>query len=349
MMKKILIAILCCALLLGLIGCSQQATENEEPEEVDTEEPVPSEVMVIKYGHNYPTDSPAHMAAEVFKEEVETRSNGQMLVEIYPAMQLGSNREQLEGVQQGSIHIDLQPTAIAGNFVPEMAILDLPFVFPNEDVLWKVLDGSFGQGVMAKFEDKGIKGLGFTWTGFKQITADRPIQNISDLGGLKIRVMNSPLLLEQYSSWGSNPIPIDFGELYNALQQGVVNGEENNFWTIATQKYYEVQSDLAVTNHAPLPAVLMANKAWFDGLTEEQQGIIAEAGRKAVLKDREELGAVEDVSIETIRDYGVVFHELSDAEIQEFKDASESIYDFIREELGDEILDDLLTAVEENS
>lgn len=336
-MKKfnVIIGVLALIVVLGVCVTSIGSTEIKD-------------VITIKYGHNYPTTSPAHKAAEVFKSEVESKSNGSMKVEIYPAMQLGSNREQLEALQQGSIQVDLQPAAIAGNFAPELSILDLPFSFSSEEGMWKVLDGDFGNKLMSKLDAKGIHGLGFVWTGFKQITASQPITSLKDLKGLKIRVMNSPLLLEQYKAWGSNPIPIDFSELYNALQQKVVDGEENNFWTIATQKYYEVQTDLAVTNHAPLLAILMANKEWYSKLTPEQQKIIDEAGRKAVLTDREELKNVEQDAIKTIKDNKVIFHEINLEELAKFKAASEPAYQFMRKQVGDDLVDEYLSSIEQN-
>jgi C4-dicarboxylate-binding protein DctP len=343
--RKMLALMLICGLLISLVGCGGGTGGDKGTG--DTQGQSSGATINIRYGHNYPTDSPAHAAATAFKTIVEDKSGGTMKVEIYPAMQLGSNREQLEGVQQGSIQVVLQPTAIAGNFVPDFQVLDLPFVFPSEEVMWRVLDGEYGQNLLKKMEDKGIVGLGFAWTGFKQITSNKPITKFEDLKGLKMRVMNSPLLIKQYEAWGCNAIPIDFSELYTSLQQNVVDGQENNFWTNATNRYYEVQTDFTVSAHAPLPAVLMCNKAWFDKLSPENQAIILEAGRQAVLTDREELRKTEQDAIATIKASGVNIHELSDEEIEKFKAASQEIYDWARQELGSEVVDGLMTAVEQ--
>ena len=304
--------------------------------------------IIIKYGHNYPVDSPAHKAAEAFKSEVESKSNGTMKVDIYPAHQLGTNREQLEALQQGSVEIDLQPAATISTFVQEFQILDLPYVIESEELMWKVLDGDYGQNLLLKLQDKGIRALGYVWTGFKQITANRPIEKVEDLKGLKFRVMNSPLLIAQYKGYGCNAIPIDFSELYNALQQGVVDAQENGLWAVSIQRYYEVQTDLAITNGAPLIAVLMVGKRWYDQLTPEQQTIIDEAGRTAVMLDREGYSKLEKEALETIINNNVTIHEMGPEQIEGFRDASTPAYDFIRGELGDQILDDYLAAIEQN-
>jgi C4-dicarboxylate-binding protein DctP len=301
--------------------------------------------MTVKYGHNYPIVSPAHKGAEAFKAEVEGRTKGAMVVQIFPAMQLGSNREQLESLQQGGIQVDLQPTAIAGNFLPELQMFDLPYLFPDAKTMWKLLDGDYGKRMLAKLGAKGIIGFGFTWTGFKQITSNRPIRKVEDLNGLKMRVMNSPLLIAQYKGWGANAIPIDFGELYNALQQRVVDGQENPYWSIAFQRYYEVQSNLAESDHAALLAVLMANKAWYDKLSRDQKQIVDSAARKSILMDRAEMTKVEAQSKKTIQDNKVAINVITTAERERFRTASEPAYQYAREKLGGNVLEEFQKAL----
>jgi C4-dicarboxylate-binding protein DctP len=303
--------------------------------------------MTVKYGHNYPVISPAHKGAEAFKAEVESRTKGALGVQIFPAMQLGSNREQIESLQQGGIQIDLQPTAIVGNFLPEVQIFDLPYLFPDAKTMWRLLDGDYGKKMLAKLEAKGIRGFGFVWTGFKQITANKPIRKLEDLNGLKMRVMNSPLLIAQYKGWGANAIPIDFGELYNALQQRVVDGQENPYWSISFQRYYEVQSHLAETDHAALLAILMANKAWFDKLSPDQKQIVEAAAQKSILADREEMGKVEAQSKKTIQDNKCTITVLPAAERGRLRVASGPAYQYAREKVGGGVLEEFEKALKQ--
>lgn len=332
-------------LVVSLAGCGG----NKQTDQGSVSQPAEKEVKVItiKYGHNYPTDSPAHKAAEAFKKEIETKTEGSIKVDIFPAMQLGSNREQLEALQQGSIQVDLQPVAIIGNFAPELQMLDLPYLFPNADVMWEVLDGECGERLLSGLEEKGIYGLGFTWTGFKHITANKPIEKLEDLKGLKVRVMNSPLLMEQYRGWGANPIPIDFGELYNALQQKVVDGQENGYFAVHIQKYYEVQSHLAETDHAPLLAILMANKAWYDGLSAEHQKIVDEAGRLAVITDRKEFAAVEQQAKAKVIEQDMRIFVMPQSERERLKKAAEPAYQYVRDNIGTKVLEEVQAAVKQ--
>ena len=301
----------------------------------------------VKYGHNYPVVSPAHKGAEAFKAEVESRTKGATVVQIFPSMQLGSNREQIESLQQGGIQVDLQPTAFIGNFLPELQIFDLPYLFPDAKTMWKLLDGDYGKRMLAKLGAKGIIGFGFVWTGLKQITANKPIRKLEDLNGLKIRVMSSPLLIAQYKGWGANAVPIDFAELYNALQQRVVDGQENPYWSIAFQRYYEVQSNLAESDHAPLLAVLMANKTWYDELSLDRKQIIDVAAQKSILIDREEMAKVESQSKKTIQDNKMTINVLSAAERARFKISAEPAYRYAREKVGGNVLDEFQAALKQ--
>lgn len=304
-----------------------------------------SDTVTIRYAHNYPTNSPRHSAAEAFKAEVERRSDGRMRVNIFPAQQLGGLREQLELLQQGSVQITVQTVAAIGNFVPRFQVLDLPYVFPNEEVMWRTLDGPYGERMLSFLNDQNMHGIGFVWSGFKQLTAARRIQKLEDLSGLKMRVIPSPLLISLFEGWGTNPVGIDLAELYNALQQRVVDGQDNGYWTIDLQNHDEVQPYLAETDHAALLFVVIVNKQWYDALSPEYRQIVAEAGRDAVLRDREELRNVEDAARQRVRDSGVEIYVVPAAERARFREAAKPAFDYIANQLGPEAIAELEAAV----
>ena len=182
--------------------------------------------MNVRLSHNQPVGSPEDVGAQTFKKLMEEKSGGRITVDVFPQMQLGSMREQAEMVQMGTLEMSVQPTSVLTPFVEELSVIDFPFLWADKDELYRIMDGEVGGKFYAFCEKKGFKTLGLWASGFKQITTKgRPVNAPEDLKGMKIRVMPSPQLVEQYKSWGANPIPIEYAELYNALQQNIVDGQ----------------------------------------------------------------------------------------------------------------------------
>ncbi|HHY37459.1 MAG TPA: TRAP transporter substrate-binding protein [Clostridia bacterium] len=352
--KRLLACLLVVALAVVIMGCAGQTASEKKGEQEQAQEQAkeqqqqPAQKVVIKYSHNYPSTFSHYKAAEKFKEYVEATSQGQIEVQLYPNAQLGTNREQVEGVQQGSIELVVQPTAFLTVFVPEMQVLDLPFMFKSVDQAWKILDGDVGMDLLGHLEGVGLKGLAYTGMGFKQITTgkNRAVRTPEDLKGLKMRIMQSPIIQAQYEAWGAVPVPTSLQELYNALQQGVVDGQENDIRTIYTQKFYEVQTNMTISNHAFLPSVMMVNKKWFEGLSKEHQDIIRKGARVAVELDRSLLVQDEAAALKSIADYGLKIVELSEDEREAFRKPILPIYDQIRQKIGSEIVDAFVKATQ---
>ncbi len=316
-MKKILSVSLFLVLVVSLLtGCSGGKQSSAE---------LPT--MTIKVSHNQPTTSPEHAGAETFKKKVEELSDGKIKVDIYPSMQLGSMREQVEGVQMGSYELTIQPIAVLTSFVDEMQIVDFPFLWPSTDILCQVLDGKAGEKLLAKAEPKGFKGFGFWGSGFKQFTTNgKEIHRPEDFKGVKMRVIPSPLLIAQYQTWGGNAVPIEYAELYNALQQKIVDGQENPIQTIAMNKFYEVQDRLILSNHGYLAYVFIGNKAWFDKLPEQYQEIIIQAEEEARNIERKVLAEKENMFLEEIKKSNIKIYILTDEEKRAFTEASKPIH-----------------------
>ncbi|WP_227767316.1 TRAP transporter substrate-binding protein [Zhaonella formicivorans] len=345
--KKMSVLVLCIFALAILAGCGggQQSSDAEKNQGNDNAAP---KKIVLKLGHDHMTSSPFQKSAEKFKELVEARSNGQIEVQIYPAQQLGSSREMIEGLQMGTIEATLLPTAKFGGFDQRLTLVDLPFLFPNEEVLWKVLDGEIGQEIMSGLENIGIKGIAFYAEGFKAFTNNKPIRKPEDFKGMKIRTMEAPVIMAQYKAWGANPVPIDFAEVYNSLQQKVVDGQENPLLSIHDMKFYEVQKYMIMGDHAYLSYILTVSKKWFDGLSPELQKVIVDTGKEVAQYHKGLMQEANEGYLKNIKAFGTEVIVLSPEEREAFRKASQPVYDEFRNVIGAELLDKTLKFIEEN-
>ncbi|MBK4735129.1 TRAP transporter substrate-binding protein [Noviherbaspirillum pedocola] len=223
--------------------------------------------IVIKFSHVTSTDSPKGKAGEYFKKIMEERSHGNVKVELYPNSTLYKDKEEIEALQLGAVQM-LAPAP--GKFGPmgvrEFEVLDLPFLFDNVAEAHKVTDGPIGQGMLKKLDSKGIIGMAFWNNGFKEMTANKPLRKPEDFRGLKFRIQSSKVLDAQMRSVGANPQVMAFSELYQGLQTGVVDGQENPTSNIYTQKMHEVQKYLTMSDHGYHGYVVIMNKRFVDGL-----------------------------------------------------------------------------------
>lgn len=251
---------------------------------------------------------------------VEENSDGAITVDLHPDSQLGSLREQVEGTQIGEIDMTIQPSAVTTPFVDDVKVIDLPYLWPTDsEQKYEVLDSEVGQEILDTLEPGGFTGLGFWPGGYKLFTTgDKEFHELEDLKGLSMRIMDSKVLIDQYEAWGANPVPVPYAEVYNSLQQGVVDGEENPLQTIFLNNYHEVQDNIIQSYHGMMTYLLMANKGWFDGLPGNTQDLIKEAEEEAKTTARETMIDSEKEFKEEIIDSGVDFYELTDEEIEYF-------------------------------
>lgn len=289
----------------------------------------------IKMAHNGNTnpDDPQNVGVQAFKDMVEERSNGDISVQIYPAGQLGDARTIVEGIQLGTIEMADVENGPMGGFVPEAMLWDLPFIFRNIDHAHKVLDGEIGQSVQEKYQDVGIRHLAYNDGGFRYFTNDqRPIQSMEDLEGLKIRVMESEVMIDTINAFGASAVPMSFGELYTALQQGVVDGQENPMNLIYSQRFYEVQDYLSLSEHFYYPRQYIASENWWQTLDDEHQDILAQAAVEASNIQRDALVEYELEMRSVLEEQGMQINEVEkDAFIEA---ALAKIYPSFYETLG---------------
>jgi C4-dicarboxylate-binding protein DctP len=297
------------------------------------------QAIEIAYGHGFMPTTPQHLSAVKFKELVEERSKGAMTVNVFPSGQLGSAKDMFEGLQMGTQEVALLPTARISGFAPTLQLFDLPFLFPSREVAYQIFDGPIGSELLATLDAKGVKGIAIYEDGFKHFTCAKPINGLADFAGRKFRTMESPIIMEQFKSLGANPTTIDFAELYNALQQGVVDGQENPLVTISSMKFYEVQKYVILSGHAYLGHVLMFSKAWFDKLPASQQQILVSVGRELAAWQRALVQEEEKGYLETIKAFGTTVVQLSPAEINRLREATRSVYTVAESIVGKALID----------
>jgi tripartite ATP-independent transporter DctP family solute receptor len=231
-----------------------------------------SKVKTIKLAHGLDVTHSVHLALEFFGEEIHRISDGQLEVEIYPNSQLGSEREILELIQIGSLHMTKVSAATLENFAPKSKVLGLPYLFKNRAHAFRVLDGEIGQNLLEDSQRYRLKGLGYYDAGYRSFyTKERPVDHPDELKGLKIRVMESVTAMNMVRSFGGAPTPISWGELYTSLQQGVVDGAENNPPSFYLSKHYEICKYYSLNEHTYSPDVIIIGNSFWNQLNEEQQ------------------------------------------------------------------------------
>ncbi len=238
--------------------------------------------IVIKFSHVTSSDTPKGKGAERFKQLAEERTGGRVKVDVYPNSQLYKDKEEMEALQLGSVQMLAPALSKFGPLgVKEFEAFDLPFIFPDRAVLGRVTEGPVGAGLLRKLEPKGIVGLAFWDNGFKVMSANRPLREVKDMRGLKMRIQSSKVLDAQMRAVGALPQVLAFSEVYGALQTGVVDGTENTASNYTTQKTYEVQKDITVSDHGYIGYAVISNKKFWDGLPPDIRTILQGAMKDA--------------------------------------------------------------------
>jgi C4-dicarboxylate-binding protein DctP len=236
----------------------------------------------IKFSHVVAPDTPKGMAAERFKQLAEARTGGRVHVEIYPNSQLYKDGEEMEALQLGSVQMLAPSTSKFGPLgLPEFELFDLPYIFPDRAILRRVVDGPIGKDLLQRLKTKGIVGLAYWDNGFKVMSANRPLHGVADFRGLKMRIKSSKVLDAQMRALGALPQVMAFSEVYQALQTGVVDGTENTPPNLYTQKMYEVQKYVALSNHGYDGYAVIANKKFWDALPADIRTTLEGAMREA--------------------------------------------------------------------
>ncbi len=305
--------------------------------------------IVLKVGHSAQPTFHMHKAWLKFADLVKEGSKGEIKVEVYPADQMGSSLEQLEYTQEGTLDMSSEAMSLLSTWDKAFGVTEMPYVFTSREQALTVLnEGSFGKFLSDKMADIGLKNLGVTENGFRQITNNaRSVTKPSDLKGLKIRTMQVDSHIIAYKQFGANPAPMAFGEVYSALQQGVVDGQDNPLSQIATSRFYEVQKFLTMANIVFSADVVVMNKAKFDSLSPEYQKLIEDSMKKALAYQQEIIKSEEKDYIDFFRKNGLTVDELTPEQVGVFKAEVEKVRPEMVKAVGQENWDTLNKAIDE--
>ncbi|MCC4246586.1 TRAP transporter substrate-binding protein [Stappia indica] len=295
--------------------------------------------FTFTFAHVLTEDTPNARAAVVFKEEVEKNSNGRIEINIRPAAQLGGDVEIIEQTQMGLVHIAIPPTGNLANFNEQMYLFDLPFLLNDNAAMMRVLDGEVGTELLGTLDANNLHGIAMWGAGFRHMTNNiRPINGPADLAGIKMRTLQAPTILSTYRAYGANPTAMAYVEVYNGLQQGVIEGQENPLANIASMKFYEVQKYMTLTGHAYHTYAAVMNKQAWESLPEDLQTVIADAmivGRDAA---RQFTNEDEAKILDAIKDQ-IEIQKLSEEGRAAFIEASKPIYDEFRDKVTPALMD----------
>lgn len=303
----------------------------------------------MKVHSNLTEASAQYKALVMFKELVETRTDGAIEVQLFPNNALGDDVEAAQQIQTGAIQASPMPSATLSNFTPSMQLIDLPFLFPSPEMTYRVLDSEeVGGRLLKDLESSGFVGASVWENGFKQLTCNHPVQEPEDYEGRKVRVMPSPLLIAQFEAVGATAIPIAFPELYTALQQGVVECQENPLVTIHVMRFHEVQDYLTLSNHGYLGSPFIFSKVWFDQQAPDIQEILISSAREAGAHGREVSAEMDLVLLEEIRAEGsTTILELSPEQLDKFVTAMRPVHEQFADQIGPDLLEATYTMIEE--
>lgn len=260
----------------------------------------------IRIAHDSQPGSPLFVAFEAFEKDLETSSNGDIQVEIYGAGQLGGVRETTEMVQSNNLQMTTAASVLLSPIIPQFNVLDTFYMFEDRDHAHRVLDSDAGQALLNSMDEKGFKGLGYLELGFRSFTNNKkPLENPGDFNNLKIRSAANPSQIKAWKSAGLSPIPLAWGEIYTSLQQGLIEGQESAIDSIYTQRFYEVQKYLSLTEHMYSNHVLFTNTEFWDQLSESNKYLVEQSIEKFIANQRALAEEKNQATLATLKDEGV--------------------------------------------
>jgi TRAP-type transport system periplasmic protein len=280
----------------------------------------------IRWGHLNNTDHPISKGVQKFTEIVAAKSGGKLKIKEFPANQLGTEQQQQSALRGGTQEMQSPATTSLVGIVKDFGLIDFPFIVSTPQQADALLDGPLGTALLAKLPEKDLIGLGFWDLGFRNVTnSRRPITKGEDLSGIKIRVIPNPVYLETFKTFGANPVPLSFSELYSALETRTVDGQENPFSVILSNKFNEVQKYLSVTNHTYSTNIILVSKKFWDRLSAAEQKILQEAAIEARDYQRQVSREQAQKAVAELRGKGMQVNEMAPAELDRMRDKTKPI------------------------
>ncbi|PMR77530.1 TRAP transporter substrate-binding protein [Billgrantia endophytica] len=292
------------------------------------------EPVTLRLAHVVNEQDGFHIAAVKFQELVTERTEGAISVDIYPNASLGDERTLLEGMQIGTVDMGVITNGPVANFVEEMAVFELPFLFPSPEAAYEILDGPIGQELLDKLEDVNLKGLAYAERGFRNLTnSERAVRTPEDLDGLRIRVMENPVYTDTFRELGANAIPMAWTEALTAMQQGTIDGQENPVNVIHSFNLNETQAHMTVSRHTYAPAIFVMGMPIWNQLPGAAQDVLVQAAQEAAEHERRVNADMEAEQLDELRAAGMEIVEEPD--IAAFQEAVAPVYEKYGDQFGD--------------
>ncbi len=288
------------------------------------------QASTLKLAHALPTEHPVHKSLTWFAQQVEAKTK--LRIKMYPNGTLGDETNLLQMVQNGTIAFTKVSAAPLSTFAPDYNILSLPYLFKDKVSYNKILNGPIGDKILASSEKSGFIGLAFLDAGERSFYANKPIREPLDLNGMKIRVQNSPISIDTMKALGATAVPLPYGELYSALQQGVVDGAENNIPSYYSSRHYEVKKYYSYDMHTMVPDVLVVSTKIWNNLTQEQQATIRQVAKDTVQQQNINWNAYVEKSLTALKAHKVTF---VNSDVSAFQDAVKPVYEKFKKENPD--------------
>ena len=310
--------------------------------------PAQAQDIRARLGTSLPDSHPQTLGARKFAEIVEQKSQGRIRISVYSGATLGSDQQMQAALRGGTQEFTVPSTATLANLVKEFGVIGLPFSFSTEAQADAVLDGPFGQGLLARLPEKGLVGLAFWENGFRNLTnSRRPVAKLDDLSGLKVRTMQNNLYIDLFNGLGANAVPMPVNELFTALETRAVDAQENPYTVIHAQKFYDVQKYLSVTGHAYDALVLLSSRKFWDGLKPADQALVQAAAREATLYQRQTSRSLNQSLRAELAKAGMQINEVSDSERRRMRDRLRPVIDKHIESVGAETARTFFAAIDQ--
>lgn len=290
--------------------------------------------VTLRLAHVVNEQDGFHAAATKFRDLVAERSDGAITVEIFPNATLGDERTLLEGMQIGTVDMGLITNGPVSNFLEDMAVFELPFLFPSSEAAYAVLDGPIGQELLDRLEEVNLKGLAYAERGFRNLTnSERAVNSPADIDGLRIRVMENPVYIDTFRELGADAIPMAWTEALTAMQQGTIDGQENPVNVVHSFKLNETQTNMTMTRHTYAPAIFVMGLPVWNKLGEEAQTILDEAAQEAAEYERDLNASQQGEQLKALSDAGMTIND--DADLTAFAEAVKPVYEKYGAKFGD--------------
>lgn len=334
----VLLVVAMAASLLAGCGGSSPAPEKK------------ADKKVIKVSIGLNDASPEYKGLEKWKELVDKESKGRIEIQIFPSAQLGDDIKTMTALRAGTLEMSGPSSSPIATIDKKWMVFDLPFLFPNEQVVDKVLDGPFGKKMLDSLSSHGLVGIMYMENGYRQVTnSKREIKTPDDIKGLKIRTMENPVHLAAWRKLGANPTPMPFSEVFNAMQQKTIDGQENPNTTNFLQKFQEVQKYTTMTKHVYTPFVIMYSKKLWDALPKEDQELLMKTGKEASKWQREYNRKVDAEAAEGLAKAGMTVTKLTPEQQKAFMDATKDIAAQFEGDIGKDVIAEVKAEIEKAS